>query len=99
MKLYKCPFAIERIEFLAYEVEHCKVCLDNANTDTIKKLNKPKNVKELQRVLSTVNVNHKFIPNYAKLRISLNAFLVKDVAWQQSLENFKSALICKSVLK
>ncbi|GBM86935.1 Transposon Ty3-I Gag-Pol polyprotein [Araneus ventricosus] len=72
LKLSKCVFAQTKISFLGYEIEQGQVSPNNANIETIKKLQPPTNVKELQRFLGSVNVYNKFIPQYAKLRYPLN---------------------------
>ncbi|GBN78079.1 Transposon Ty3-I Gag-Pol polyprotein [Araneus ventricosus] len=77
LKLSKCVFAQTKISFLGYEIEQGKVSPNNANIETIKKLQPPTNVKELQRFLGSVNVYNKFIPQYAKLRYTLNQLLKK----------------------
>ncbi|GBN40239.1 Transposon Ty3-I Gag-Pol polyprotein [Araneus ventricosus] len=50
LKLSKCAFAQTKISFLGYEIEQGKVSPNNATIETIKKLQPPTNVKELQRM-------------------------------------------------
>ncbi|GBO21470.1 Transposon Tf2-11 polyprotein [Araneus ventricosus] len=90
--------------FLGYEIEQGKVSPNNANIETIKKLQPPTNVKELQRFLGSVNVYNKFIPQYAKLRYPLNQLLKKDVKFnwtnecQDAFDKLKETLTTKPVL-
>ncbi|GBO38356.1 Transposon Tf2-6 polyprotein [Araneus ventricosus] len=104
LKLSKCVFAQTKISFLGYEIEQGKVSPNNANIETIKKLQPPTNVKELQRFLGSVNVYNKFIPQYAKLRFPLNQLLKKDVKFnwtnecQDAFDKLKETLTTKPVL-
>ncbi|GBO29619.1 Transposon Ty3-G Gag-Pol polyprotein [Araneus ventricosus] len=104
LKLSKCVFAQTKISFLGYEIEQGKVSPNNANIETIKKLQPPTNVKELQRFLGSVNVYNKFIPQYAKLRYPLNQLLKKDVKFnwtnecQDAFDKLKETLTTKPVL-
>ncbi|GBM63775.1 Transposon Ty3-G Gag-Pol polyprotein [Araneus ventricosus] len=104
LKLSKCVFAQTKISFLGYEIEQGKVSPNNANIETIKKLQPPTNVKELQRFLGSVNVYNKFIPQYAKLRYPLNQLLKKDVKFnwtnecQDAFDKLKETLTTKPFL-
>ncbi|GBO21259.1 Transposon Ty3-G Gag-Pol polyprotein [Araneus ventricosus] len=104
LKLSKCVFAQTKISFLGYEIEQGKVSPNNANIETIKKLQAPTNVKELQRFLGSVNVYNKFIPQYVKLRYPLNQLLKKDVKFnwtnecQDAFDKLKETLTTKPVL-
>lgn len=105
LKLSKCNFVKTTINFLGYEVSNGCITPDNPNIETIKKLQPPTNVKELQRFLGSINVYNKFIPKYAKIRYPLNNLLKKNVpyVWDQNCQNsfqkLKQALIEKPILK
>ncbi|GFT93685.1 transposon Tf2-11 polyprotein [Trichonephila clavipes] len=77
----------------------------NPNIETIRKLAPPKDVKELQRSLGSINVYQKFIKDYAKLRVPLNKLLKKDANWnwshecQEAYQKLKNCLISKPILK
>ncbi|GFV60841.1 retrovirus-related Pol polyprotein from transposon 17.6 [Trichonephila clavipes] len=104
LKLSKCVFAQTKINFLRYEIEEGKITPNNTNIDNIKKLKPPNNVKELQRFLGSINVYHKFIPEYADLRYPLNMLLKKDAKFnwtdecQNAFEKLKESLITKPIL-
>ncbi|GFS49380.1 retrovirus-related Pol polyprotein from transposon 17.6 [Trichonephila clavipes] len=78
---------------------------DNQNIETIKKLQPPKNVEQLQSFLGSVNVYSKFIDSYAKIREHLNQLLKKDKQWnwtaecQTAFELLKTKLVTKPVLQ
>lgn len=105
LKLSKCEFAKTKINYLGYEIGEGKYSPANANIEVIKKLQPPKNLKQLQRFLGSINVYNKFINKYAKLRNPLNNLLKKDkkFVWdeqcQQSFEILKNSLISKPILR
>ncbi|GFU81073.1 retrovirus-related Pol polyprotein from transposon 17.6 [Trichonephila clavipes] len=90
---------------IRYEIKEGCITPDNQNIETIKKLQPPKNVKQLQSFLGSVNVYNKFIDSYAKIREPLNKLLKKDKQWewtaecQTAFELLKIKLITKPVLQ
>ncbi|GFW72660.1 transposon Ty3-I Gag-Pol polyprotein [Trichonephila clavipes] len=77
----------------------------NQNIETIRKLQPPKNVKQLQSFLGSVNAYNKFTDSYAKVRDPLNQLLKKDKQWnwtaecQTAFDLLKNKLITKPVLQ
>ncbi|GFX00489.1 retrovirus-related Pol polyprotein from transposon opus [Trichonephila clavipes] len=94
-----------KIKFLGYEITQGHYSPSNPNIETIRKLAPPKDVKELQRFLGSINVYQKFIKDYAKLRVPLNKLLKKDAIWnwshecQEAYQKLKNCLISKPILK
>ncbi|GFU62331.1 transposon Tf2-8 polyprotein [Trichonephila clavipes] len=94
-----------KIKFLGYEITQGHYSPSNPNIETIRKLAPPKDVKELQRFLGSINVYQKFIKDYAKLRVPLNKLLKKDAIWnwshecQEAYQKLKDSLISKPILK
>ncbi|GFX07094.1 transposon Tf2-9 polyprotein [Trichonephila clavipes] len=88
-----------------YEIKEGCITPDDQNIETIKKLQPPKNVKQLQSFLGSVNVYNKFIDSYAHIREPLNQLLKKDKQWdwtaecQTAFELLKNKLITKPVLQ
>ncbi|GFT98378.1 retrovirus-related Pol polyprotein from transposon 17.6, partial [Trichonephila clavipes] len=105
LKKSKCQFAQEKIKCLGYEITQGHYSPSNPNIETIRKLAPPKDVKELQRFLGSINVYQKFIKDYAKLRVPLNKLLKKDAIWnwshecQEAYQKLKNCLISKPILK
>ncbi|GFW13751.1 retrovirus-related Pol polyprotein from transposon 17.6 [Trichonephila clavipes] len=105
LKKSKCQFAQEKIKFLGYEITQGHYSPSNPNIETIRKLAPPKDVKELQIFLGSINVYQKFIKDYAKLRVPLNKLLKKDAIWnwshecQEAYQKLKNCLISKPILK
>ncbi|GFS61134.1 uncharacterized protein TNCV_4956291 [Trichonephila clavipes] len=90
---------------VGYEIKEGCITPDNQNIETIKKLQPPKNIKQLQSCLGSVNVYNKLIDPYAKIREPLNQLLKKDKQWdwtaecQTAFELLKNKLITKLVLQ
>ncbi|GBN52847.1 Transposon Tf2-6 polyprotein [Araneus ventricosus] len=105
LKFSKCVFAKDKISFLGYEIKDGFITPDNHNIESIKKLQPPKNGKQLQGFLGSVNVYNKFIDSYAKIRETLNQLLKKDKQWhwtvecQEAFELLKNKLVTKPVLQ
>ncbi|GBN09004.1 Transposon Ty3-I Gag-Pol polyprotein [Araneus ventricosus] len=105
LKFSKCVFAKDKINFLGYEIKEGCITPDNHNIKSIKKLQPPKNVKQPQDFLGSVNVYNKFIDSYAKIRETLNQLLKKDKQchWtaecQEAIELLKNKLVTKPILQ
>ncbi|GBN02709.1 Transposon Ty3-I Gag-Pol polyprotein [Araneus ventricosus] len=105
LKFSKCVFAKDKINFFGYEIKEGYITPDNHNIESIKKLQPPNNVKQLQGFLGSVNVYNKFIDSYAKIREPLNQLLKKDKQWhwtaecQEAFELLKNKLVTKPVLQ
>ena len=105
LKFFKCTFVKTKINVLLYEVSNGCITTNNRNIEAIKRLKHLTNVKEFQRVLGSISVYGKFIPQYAKTRAPLNNLLKKNVPyvwdqnWKNSFQILKSALIQKPILK
>ncbi|UYV69956.1 hypothetical protein LAZ67_7001321 [Cordylochernes scorpioides] len=100
----KCEFFKTSIEFLGYTISAGTYTPQLRNLDTINAIKPPYNQKSLQSFLGAINVYHKFIPNYARLRTPLNNLLKKNVNWhwsdacQQAFETLKKCLTTQPVL-
>ena len=64
-----------------FEVSNGCITPDNPYVEVIKNLKAPTNVKELQRILRSINVCGRFIPVYAKTRAPLNNLLNKNIPY------------------
>ncbi|UYV71730.1 hypothetical protein LAZ67_9000142, partial [Cordylochernes scorpioides] len=100
----KCSFFKTSIDFLGYTVTAGTYAPQTRNLDTINAIKPPTNQKTLQSFIGAVNFYNKFIPDYARLRESLNKLLEKDVKWnwdpdcQQAFTTLKESLTSKPVL-
>ncbi|UYV69379.1 K02A2.6-like [Cordylochernes scorpioides] len=104
LNLKKCNFYQNEIEFLGYHITAGTYTPNIKNTEIINAIRTPINVKTLQSFLGAVNVYHKFIPEYARLRHPLNQLLKKNAKWlwspncQQAFDKLKQHLATQPVL-
>ena len=105
LKMKKCRFAKESITFLGHTITKNLVTPNDDNIKAVLNMPPPKNVKQIQRFLGTVNVYNKFIENHAQLRKPLTDLLKKDAVFcwtedcQAAFDLLKQALTAKPVLK
>ena len=75
IKLEKCSFFRERVEFLGHSVGSEGIrCIQN---EKLAKMTRPTNVKELQRFLGLANYFRKFIPVFSRVADPLYKLLRK----------------------
>ncbi|UYV80664.1 K02A2.6-like [Cordylochernes scorpioides] len=104
LNLKKCIFYQNEIDFLGYHITAGTYTPNIKNTEIINAIRTPINVKTLQSFLGAVNVYHKFIPEYARLRHPLNQLLKKNAKWlcspncQQAFDKLKQHLATQPVL-
>ncbi|UYV83493.1 K02A2.6-like, partial [Cordylochernes scorpioides] len=104
LNINKCKFLQKEIQFLGYTINSGKYTPNNTNIEAILKLNRPYNIKTLQRFLGTINIYNKFIPHYAQIRAPLNELLLKNAPWlwsakhEQAFQTLKNSLISQPVL-
>ncbi|UYV67135.1 hypothetical protein LAZ67_4004029 [Cordylochernes scorpioides] len=104
LNLKKCNFYQNEIDFLGYHITAGTYTPNIKNTEIINAIRTPINVKTLQSFLGAVNVYHKFIPEYARLRHPLNQLLKKNAKWlwspncQQAFDKLKQHLATQPVL-
>ncbi|UYV68405.1 hypothetical protein LAZ67_5004222 [Cordylochernes scorpioides] len=102
--LKKCNFYQNEIDFLGYHITAGTYTPNIKNTEIINAIRTPINIKTLQSFLGAVNVCHKFIPEYARLRHPLNQLLKKNAKWlwspncQQAFDKLKQHLATQPVL-
>ena len=71
----KSDFFTETIDLLGYTISYNKISPSVKSQDNVLQLTKPKNVKQLQSLLGTINYQRRFIPELAKYCLPLNKLL------------------------
>ncbi|GBN26680.1 Transposon Ty3-I Gag-Pol polyprotein [Araneus ventricosus] len=99
LKFSKCVFAKDKINILGYEIKEGCIIPENHNIESIQKLQPPKNVKQLQGFLCSVNFYNKLIDSYAKIRKPLNQLLKKDKQWHWTAECQKASELLKQIVE
>jgi hypothetical protein len=78
VKLEKCVFHQEEVEFLGYLVGKNGVRMDPAKVSAVAEWPEPKNVRDVQSFLGFANFYRRFIPDYSEKSLELTALLKKD---------------------
>lgn len=100
----KCKFLLKEIKYVGHILSEHGISPDPDKVSAIKNIQEPKNLKELQRFLGTVNYLGKFIPNLAELTYNLRSLNKKNVlfTWtdihKKEFDNLKNLLTSETVL-
>ncbi|KAM9976612.1 hypothetical protein ACTFIR_010454 [Dictyostelium discoideum] len=95
-KLSKCQFFQEEVKFLGHIIESNGVQIDYDRLDPLMKLLDPKNVKELQRLIGTLNFFRKFVDNFASKIKPIYQLLRQDTTFEWN-DAYKS--ICINIIE
>lgn len=104
LNLSKTKLFCKRIEYLGHVIDDSGVKPNEKNTQAIKNMPIPKNVKETQRFLGMASYFRKFIKCFAKMAYPLNNLCKKNVKFEWSsacnnaFETLKNALSTQPVL-
>ena len=110
LKPSKCEFCVDNVMFLGHTVTKNGVLVDSAKTDRIKNFPIPKTQKELRGFLGLCNYYRRFVKDFAKIAVPLNALLKREINksfsssdWstdcQNAFETLKTALISPPILR
>lgn len=95
----KCVFNTQEVKFLGHLVTDEGLKPDPEKLETINKIKRPENVKELQRFLGLITYLSKFLKDLADITAPLRALLQKDTAWYWDTEQENSFLKLKELLQ
>lgn len=104
LKLSKCKFFYEKIDYLGFEISSSGIRPGSLKTDAVSKFPEPKNQHDVRRFLGLASFFRRFIKDFAILARPLTALLKKDAKWlwghdeQQSFQSLKNCLIKRPVL-
>ena len=90
VKLDKCIFAADNIEWVGYKLSQQGVAPVNSKVQGISGRLKPTNLKQLRSYLGAVNQFNKFIPNLATICFPFRTLLKKDTNWEWKNEQEKA---------
>jgi len=104
LRLEKCTFFTDKINYLGYIIDGQGLHPDPKKVSAITDMPAPKNLNTLRSFLGAINYYSRFIPDMHILRRPLDYLLKKDVPWtwspqcQKSFEQFKKILTSKLLL-
>lgn len=81
VKLSKCEFFAESLEFLGHRITTNGFGMNLEKVDALKTLNRPTNAKKLRSFLGMANFYRRFIPNYSIIAAPLFHLLKKKVPY------------------
>ena len=79
LKLAKCEFLRDKIQFLGHVIDHEGICTIPEKTKEISKIKSPANVDEAKAFLGVLNYYHRFIPAFADLMHPIQKQLKRNV--------------------
>ena len=110
LKLSKCSFGVERVEFFGYVVENGTYRLSDERAQAVTSIpfpSPPLQLKKMQRFLGAANYFKPFIPNYAERAAKLYEMTNKSFDWNETLwrqdyrkafEDFKESILSSLTL-
>ncbi|KAH9697420.1 Endonuclease [Citrus sinensis] len=104
LKLEKCSFAQQEVEFLGHKIAGGKIMMKNAKVKAILDWEPPSKVPELRSFLGLVNYYRHFIKGYSAKAAPLTDMLKKNRTWhwseecQRAFEELKKAISEEPVL-
>lgn len=82
LKLDKCAFEKEEIDFLGIVVRNGNVAMDPVKTKAVEQWPRPSNVKEIRSFMQFCNFYRTFIPEFADITVPFNELTKKDVVFK-----------------
>lgn len=104
LRLDKCSFLMEQINFLGYHIDKHGITLNDENVEAIKNYPLPSNAKQVQRFLGLASYFRRFVQNFSLIAKPLYDLLRKNAKFEfneghvESFETLKNKLISKPIL-
>lgn len=104
LKLSKCSFLQQKIDYLGYEISAEGVKPGEKKIQSVQSFPQPTDVHKVRQFLGLVSYFRKFINNFAQIAYPLTKLLKKDAVWEWSnsqtsaFETLKAKLIHRPVL-
>lgn len=104
VKLSKCYFNVDVVDFLGFRISHLGFSVDPVRVASVAALPAPQSVKGVQRFLGFMNHARRFIPRFADIASCLHALTKKNVRFewnaphQEAFDCLKMALMEAPVL-
>ncbi|KIK11066.1 hypothetical protein PISMIDRAFT_45052, partial [Pisolithus microcarpus 441] len=104
LKISKCIFEAEEVEFLGYVIGDGRIKTHAVKTDAVQEWKEPENLTQLRSFLGFTNFYQKFIAGYSAISAPLHHLSKKDVSWtwgpdqQKAFDKLKATLGSSPVL-
>lgn len=104
LKMSKCNFFYENIDFLGFEVSASGIRPGSKKSEAVSKFPSPRNQHELRQFLGLSGFFRRFIKDYALIAAPLSELLKKDREWiwrdveEKSFSRIKNLLVERPVL-
>lgn len=104
LKLEKCSFFQEQIEFLGFQIDGTGVRPGIQKVEAVAKFPEPRNQHEVRRFIGLASFFRRFVKGFAMIARPLTNLLRRDVQWKwgttetDAFETLKSCLITRPVL-
>jgi hypothetical protein len=105
LKLEKCEFNVQKVEFLGFIITPDGIAMDPSKVEAIKNWPVPKNVHDIQVFTGLTNFYRRFIKDYSKKCVPLTDLLKKDMpfdwtpAADSAFHQLISAIISNPILE
>ncbi|TIA84742.1 hypothetical protein E3P99_04121 [Wallemia hederae] len=105
VKLKKCEFMQQEVEYLGHIVGNNKITPDTSKTKAIQEWEQPKNNVDVMSFMGLANFYRKFVPNFSKRSKHMTDVMAKKESFrwgeeqQKEFEDIKKALVSYPVLK
>jgi transposase InsO family protein len=89
VKLEKCQFHVQKVEFLGFVISPDGISMDPAKVESIVSWPTPKSVRDIQVFLGFANFYRRFIKNFSSVVAPITRLLKKDVPfdWDPQAQN------------
>lgn len=81
LKLEKCKFEKDEIDFLGLVIGGGRVSMDGAKVEAVRDWPRPKNISGVRSFVQFCNFYRSFVNDFAAITVPLNELLKKTVAW------------------
>ena len=104
LKPSKCQFCVKSVKYLGHVLSKDGVQVDDSKVKIVREHPVPKDQKQVRQFLGLCNYYRKFLQNYAKITVPLNALLQNDTPFewnndcQSAFETLKNALTTAPIL-
>jgi len=99
LKLEKCSFFTQSIEYLGREISEAGVRPGRRKVEAMLSMQAPRSVKQVRQFLGLAGYFRKFVENFATIVEPLTRLTKKDVLWEWKAEQERAFNTIKTTIK